>query len=372
MRFVVTVMVRDEVDIIAAMVEHHLAPGRRPDHRDRQRLGRRHDGGPAAVRRPRRARAPPRPGVSQAAASVVTAMARRAFTDIHADWVINADADEFWVPCDKRLTLRSALEAIPTCPSGRSRSRSRTLSGPRRSGGSGVDRLLWRDCGRPNSSMPSGSSPNRRTMPCIAATRRSSVSQGNHFVSLKSTGQPDDLRSRSRSSTCRGGRGSNTNDGSSTPGGPTRPTPTCVRARTTTSWPTTGGISPVDCATRSWSAFRSRRTWPATTPMAPLSHETWLRDHLHGLVDRRAAAQISSLAALTPRRTSRSTPTSTNATPTIGSLFVALERERDDARKLADAPQAELPGSPGRSAAASRGERQARSSAVLRGGKPRR
>jgi hypothetical protein len=27
MRFVVTVMVRDEVDVIAAMVEHHLAQG---------------------------------------------------------------------------------------------------------------------------------------------------------------------------------------------------------------------------------------------------------------------------------------------------------------------------------------------------------
>jgi len=41
----------------------------------------------------------------------VTRMARLAATDLGADWVVHADADEFWSPVDG--TLKDALEAIP-------------------------------------------------------------------------------------------------------------------------------------------------------------------------------------------------------------------------------------------------------------------
>ena len=108
-----TVMVRDEVDVIAAWVEHHLAQGADliiatdngsidgttevlQAYADRGVLELHHD-----------------PVFRKQQHAVVTGMARRAASEHGADWVINADADEFWVPCDKALTLRSALDRIP-------------------------------------------------------------------------------------------------------------------------------------------------------------------------------------------------------------------------------------------------------------------
>ncbi len=190
MRFVVTVMVRDEVDIIAAMVEHHLAQGADliiatdngsvdgttevlQQYADLGVLELHHD-----------------PVFRKQQHAVVTGMARRAFTDHAADWVINADADEFWVPRDKRLTLRSALEATPlsldafTVPV-------TNLVGPPAMRGSGVDRLLWRDQRTPEQLQAVGIF----AQPTDDAVHRGDpeivVSQGNHFVSLTSAGQPD-------------------------------------------------------------------------------------------------------------------------------------------------------------------------------------
>jgi hypothetical protein len=106
---VMTLLARDEVDIVAATVEHHLAAGvdliiatdngsvdgtvdvlsayqnagvlelhHEPIHEFRQ-------------------------------AEWVTRMARRAATEFHADWVINADADEFlWPPDELRPCLAAA------------------------------------------------------------------------------------------------------------------------------------------------------------------------------------------------------------------------------------------------------------------------
>ena len=140
MRFVVTLMVRDEADIIAAFVEHHLAQGAdliiATDNGSvdgtTEVLQRYADLGVLELHHD--------PVFRKQQHAVVTGMARRAFTEHGADWVINADADEFWVPCDKRLTLRSALEAIPTSLETFTVPVT-NLVGPPAMRGSGVDRL---------------------------------------------------------------------------------------------------------------------------------------------------------------------------------------------------------------------------------------
>jgi hypothetical protein len=258
MRFVITVMVRDEVDIIAAWVEHHAAQGadliiatdngsvdgttevlkayadlgivelqHDPVHRKQQHV-------------------------------VVTNMARRAQTEYAADWVINADADEFWVPQDKSLTLRSALAAIPlslnafTVPVV-------NLIGPPARRGSGLDRLLWRDY-RTNEQLrevgvyaqPTANAVHRGAADIV-------VAQGNHFVSLPSNGQPDPLSS-SKCCIFRGAPASNCSARSSRPVRRTNKTLTCGRARTTTVRPTTGGTSPVGCCPPSCFANRLRKS----------------------------------------------------------------------------------------------------------------
>jgi len=191
MKFIVTVMVRDEVDIIALMVEHHLAQGAdliiATDNGSvdgtAEVLQRYADLGVLELHHD--------PVFRKQQHAVVTGMARRAFTDHDANWVVNADADEFWVPCDRSLTLRSALEATPTSLDAFTVPVT-NLVGPPAMRGSGVDRLLWRDQRSPEQlqavgifAQPTGDAIHRGD-PAIV------VSQGNHFVSLASNGQPDD------------------------------------------------------------------------------------------------------------------------------------------------------------------------------------
>ena len=193
MRFVVTVMVRDEVDIIAAMVEHHLAQGAdlviATDNGSidgtTEVLQRYADLGVVELHHD--------PVHRKQQHSVVTGMARRAFTEHGADWVINADADEFWAPRDKRLTLRSALDAIPVSL-GAFTAPVTNLVGPPAMRGSSIDRSLWRDLRTPDQLHAVGI----YAQPTDDAVHRGdpdvTVAQGNHFVSIASTGQPDRLR----------------------------------------------------------------------------------------------------------------------------------------------------------------------------------
>lgn len=112
MKLVMTLLVRDEVDVIDAHLAFHLEAGVdlviAMDHRSR-------DGTTDVLR------AYERDGhvvlIPQGAREVrqsewVTAMARLAASDHGADWVINSDADEFFWP--RARSLKEALGAVPS------------------------------------------------------------------------------------------------------------------------------------------------------------------------------------------------------------------------------------------------------------------
>ncbi|MFC4222934.1 glycosyltransferase family 2 protein [Lysinibacter cavernae] len=189
MKLVMTLMVRDEADIIEAMITHHQrqgvdlivatdngsVDGTREILEKYAALGfvdLRHD-----------------PLHRKQQSKVVTQMARDAATIHGATWVINADADEFWMPVDRKLTLKEAFEHIPT------ELKSFgvhvvDMTGLPASSGSGLHRLVYRDL-RSNQElakvgMLAHSSPNAVHI----ADPNVEVVQGNHMVSLESQGEP--------------------------------------------------------------------------------------------------------------------------------------------------------------------------------------
>jgi hypothetical protein len=111
MRIVMTLMVRDEADIIERQIDFHRAAGVDffvvTDHESR-------DGTSEILQRYAEEGILHRiPVVSPAKrqAEWVTRMARLAATDFGADWVINSDADEFWWPWGGNL--KDVLQRIP-------------------------------------------------------------------------------------------------------------------------------------------------------------------------------------------------------------------------------------------------------------------
>ena len=111
MRVAMTLVVRDEVDLVEAWLRYHLARGVDQvivtDHRSvdgtSEILAAHERNGPVRVIREEA------PEMRQA--EWVTRMARLAATEHDADWVINSDADEFWWP--RGGGVHELLDAVP-------------------------------------------------------------------------------------------------------------------------------------------------------------------------------------------------------------------------------------------------------------------
>lgn len=190
-KLVMTLMVRDEVDIIAAMIEHHVAQGV-------DLIIATDNGSVDGTREVLAAYAAlgvvelhDDPIQRKQQRVVVTSMARRAFTFHRADWVLNGDADEFWMPVDRSLTLRTALERIPTSL--------QTwdvpvinMTGTAARTGSGIRRLVYRDERDDATLMQTAGLHAQPTSDAIhVGFADVSVRQGNHGVNLTSAGDPD-------------------------------------------------------------------------------------------------------------------------------------------------------------------------------------
>jgi hypothetical protein len=111
MRVVLTLLVRDEVDVIDAFLRYHLDRGVdfvvATDHRSA-------DGTTDVLARYAReghVHVIHESSESFRQAEWVTRMARLAATDFGADWVVNSDVDEFWWPRDG--AFRDVLAAVP-------------------------------------------------------------------------------------------------------------------------------------------------------------------------------------------------------------------------------------------------------------------
>jgi hypothetical protein len=111
MKLVVTVLARDEADVIDAQVAFHLAAGAdfviATDNNSRDGTADiletyEREGVLRLIREPAE-------GLRQG--EWVTRMARMAAREFGADWVINTDADEFWWP--RGGSLKEVLEAVP-------------------------------------------------------------------------------------------------------------------------------------------------------------------------------------------------------------------------------------------------------------------
>jgi hypothetical protein len=111
MRLVMTLLVRDEADIVDAQIAYHLSAGvdfvvatdNRSEDGTTEILERYASDGKLHLIR--------EPGEDLRQTEWVTRMARLAATEFDADWVVNADADEFWWP--RGGSLRDVLGSVP-------------------------------------------------------------------------------------------------------------------------------------------------------------------------------------------------------------------------------------------------------------------
>ncbi|WP_066515851.1 glycosyltransferase family 2 protein [Curtobacterium ammoniigenes] len=185
MTLAATLMVRDEADILPAWLDYHVAQGVDifiiTDNgstdgttdlltafatRDDVIVDLRHD-----------------PVHRKQQGQVVTQMARDAAVHHHADWVINADADEFLMPKQRSLTLRDVFAQLEqsvgafTVPVV-------NMVGRMARTGTGIERLHWRDERSPEQLAAVGllAQPSPNTI--HVGDPDVTVAQGNHQASV--------------------------------------------------------------------------------------------------------------------------------------------------------------------------------------------
>lgn len=182
MPIVMTLMVRDEADIIAAMVEHHIAQGvdliiatdNASSDGTREILAQYAEIGVVELHDD--------PRVEKQQAEVVTSMARRAFTEHGAAWVINADADEFWF-ARSGGTIAEALAAVPEDVQSYNVS-VRNLVGEPIESGSVIPTHTWRD-ERDDEALRTVGLHAQPTHDCVhRGSAHVTIQQGNHGTSL--------------------------------------------------------------------------------------------------------------------------------------------------------------------------------------------
>ena len=177
MKVVMTMLVRDEEDILDAQLAFHLNAGIdfviATDHRSQdgtteilERYAR--DGHVHVLRED---------GAGYRQSEWVTRMARLAATDFGADWVINADADEFWWP--REGPLKEILASVPR-RYGVVRCYQRHFAPRRRGGGHFAERMIVRVT--PYVEIRPEDPFQGRSRSCIAVILRSRSVQGNHDV----------------------------------------------------------------------------------------------------------------------------------------------------------------------------------------------
>ena len=189
MTLAMTMMVRDEADIIETMIEFHLAQGVDvvlvTDNGSQ-------DGTAEILEQyaaDGRVQLTHEPVQKKQQGQLVTNMARRAHTEFGADWVVNADADEFLRPVDPALTLGEVFAQLPrslgafTVPVV-------NLVGPPAWSGPGPSRLLWRDHRTEEQLHLAGVHAQPTPNAVHVGDAGVVVKQGNHHVSIPSTGAP--------------------------------------------------------------------------------------------------------------------------------------------------------------------------------------
>lgn len=183
-----TLMVRDEADVIAAMLEHHLAQGV-------DRIVVTDNGsvdGTLEILEDYARVAPITllhdPEHRKQQGAVVTRMARAAAVEHGADWVVNGDADEFLRPVDPSTTLRDVFAALPASI-GSFRVPVVNLVGPLARHGSGIRRLVHRDLRTDEQLRAAGLVAHPTPNAIHVGSPDVEVAQGNHRVSIPEAGE---------------------------------------------------------------------------------------------------------------------------------------------------------------------------------------